>query len=100
MKPKDKGGVVDAQLNVYGVTALKVAGKRLNKHLHSSLRIGSLDLSICPTNVGNVRASTHHGWSCLSMLTGFFSFPEHILHCIVDRREGGSHYCAGLEPTP
>ncbi|KAN0092544.1 alcohol oxidase [Tylopilus felleus] len=38
MKPKDQGGVVDANLNVYGVTALKVT-----------------DLSICPTNVGNVR---------------------------------------------
>jgi len=41
MKPKAIGGVVDAQLNVYGVTALKVA-----------------DLSICPTNVGNNTNST------------------------------------------
>ncbi|KAF8553986.1 alcohol oxidase [Imleria badia] len=41
MKPRDRGGVVDANLNVYGVTALKVA-----------------DLSICPTNVGNNTYST------------------------------------------
>ncbi|OBZ66993.1 Alcohol oxidase [Grifola frondosa] len=35
MKPRNKGGVVDARLNVYGVEGLKVA-----------------DLSICPGNVG------------------------------------------------
>lgn len=28
MKPREQGGVVDAQLNVYGVTGLKVAGMR------------------------------------------------------------------------
>ena len=26
MKPREEGGVIDAQLNVYGVTGLKVAG--------------------------------------------------------------------------
>ncbi|RXW15040.1 hypothetical protein EST38_g10808 [Candolleomyces aberdarensis] len=35
MKPRDKGGVVDSRLNVYGTTQLKIA-----------------DLSICPENVG------------------------------------------------
>jgi alcohol oxidase len=35
MAPRDKGGVVDADLNVYGVTGLKL-----------------YDLSICPGNVG------------------------------------------------
>ncbi|CAD0097278.1 unnamed protein product [Aureobasidium mustum] len=35
MAPRDKGGVVDANLNVYGVTGLKLC-----------------DLSICPGNVG------------------------------------------------
>jgi hypothetical protein len=30
----------------------------------------------------------------------YLSFIEHKLHCVVDRREGGSHYCAGAEPTP
>ncbi|KAI9460288.1 GMC oxidoreductase-domain-containing protein [Boletus coccyginus] len=41
MKPKDQGGVVGPNLDVYGVTGLKVA-----------------DLSICPTNVGNNTYST------------------------------------------
>lgn len=27
MKPREKGGVVDARLNLYGVTNLKVAGE-------------------------------------------------------------------------
>ncbi|GAA5907595.1 hypothetical protein JCM6882_004418 [Rhodosporidiobolus microsporus] len=35
MKPRDKGGVVDAKLNVYGTKGLKIA-----------------DLSICPENFG------------------------------------------------
>ena len=29
MKPRDQGGVVDAHLNVYGVSRLKVAGKKV-----------------------------------------------------------------------
>lgn len=37
MKPRDKNGVVDPRLNVYGTEHLKVA-----------------DLSICPANVGAV----------------------------------------------
>ncbi|KAG8212842.1 GMC oxidoreductase-domain-containing protein [Butyriboletus roseoflavus] len=41
MKPRSKGGVVDARLNVYGVEGLKVA-----------------DMSICPTSVGNNTYST------------------------------------------
>lgn len=41
MKPREKGGVVDARLNVYGVEGLKVA-----------------DLSICPANVSANTAST------------------------------------------
>lgn len=27
MKPREQGGVVDSNLNVYGVTGLKIAGK-------------------------------------------------------------------------
>ena len=99
MKPRDKGGVVDAKLNVYGVTALKVAGKRLNKHLHFSLTVGSLDLSICPSNVGNVRTRFYAPWMAMYEGVDFF-FLEYELHCVVDRREGGSHYCTGPEPTP
>jgi len=41
MKPREKGGVVDSSLNVYGVEGLKVA-----------------DISICPANVGANTYST------------------------------------------
>lgn len=41
MKPREKGGVVDSHLNVYGVKNLKVA-----------------DLSIAPANVGANTYST------------------------------------------
>jgi alcohol oxidase len=41
MKPRERGGVVDSRLNVYGVQRLKVA-----------------DLSICPANVAANTYST------------------------------------------
>ena len=41
MKPRQRGGVLDPRLNVYGVQGLKVA-----------------DLSICPSNVGANTYST------------------------------------------
>jgi alcohol oxidase len=41
MKPRERGGVVDSCLNVYGVQGLKVA-----------------DLSICPSNVAANTYST------------------------------------------
>lgn len=58
MKPRDQGGVVDARLNVYGVEGLKVAGVyqcNINSPALELFLIGGLlDLSICPSNVGNV----------------------------------------------
>ena len=68
MAPRDKGGVVDKDLNVYGVKKLKVAGMStslscttqdslmgvLNPIYCTQLLIfTSLDLSICPENVGS-----------------------------------------------
>jgi alcohol oxidase len=41
MKPRERGGVVDSRLNVYGVQGLKVA-----------------DMSISPANVGSNTYST------------------------------------------
>ena len=41
MKSRERGGVLDPRLNVYGVQGLKVA-----------------DLSICPSNVGANTSST------------------------------------------
>ena len=36
MKARDKGGVVDERLNVYGVKGLKIAGELFLCSLHSS----------------------------------------------------------------
>ena len=36
MKARDKGGVVDERLNVYGVKGLKIAGECLCYFLHPS----------------------------------------------------------------
>ena len=47
MKPKDQGGVVNKDLNVYGTRQLKIAGTP-----ESNLGLTALDLSICPSNVG------------------------------------------------
>lgn len=46
MKPRDKGGVVDSRLNVYGVQNLKVA-----------------DMSVCPSIIAAVRLSSPFGQS-------------------------------------
>ena len=56
MKARDHGGVVDAQLNVYGVKRLKLAGGFYPADPHQSLTLIS-DLSICPANVGSNTAS-------------------------------------------
>ena len=56
MKPRGEGGVVDSDLNVYGVQGLKVA-----------------DMSIAPGNVGSVsqfdRLTSSLYWSLLSQNT-------------------------------
>ena len=67
MAPREKGGVVDKDLNVYGVTKLKVAGtstssscksqhflsEATNPKFHTNmLTFTAPDLSICPENVG------------------------------------------------
>lgn len=77
MKPKDQGGVVGPNLDVYGVTGLKVAGKRRYRSHHALALLSDdcplIDLSICPTNVGNVRTRLHCKWSNLGLLTDLFS---------------------------
>ena len=55
MKPRERGGVVDSKLNVYGTQNLKVAGtlsicSRKIKNVKSMLLL--IDLSIAPANVG------------------------------------------------
>ena len=98
MKPRDQGGVVDARLNVYGVEGLKVAGMYQCKidppPLEHFLIGGLLDLSICPSNVGNVGFTL----SCRTILVdlevadySLFSL-EHVFHCVIGRGEGGIHY--------
>ena len=52
MKPRDKGGVVDSRLNVYGTKQLKVAG-RSSDGLTIMTDLNKIsDMSICPENVG------------------------------------------------
>lgn len=59
MKPREKGGVVDPKLNVYGVENLKVAGRsphygcgplRCSQWITNVHFASLLDLSICPGN--------------------------------------------------
>lgn len=55
MKPREKGGVVDTDLNVYGVTGLKLAGSYIEVLLVRSLHLLVMtDLSIAPSNVNCV----------------------------------------------
>lgn len=63
MKPRDKGGVVDKELNVYGVENLKVIGKSIildggfffksDNLTHMCGVCVCADLSICPGNGEN-----------------------------------------------
>lgn len=49
MKPREKCGVVDSRLNVYGVQGLKVAGT--SKICQKGNTYTPLDMSITPSNV-------------------------------------------------
>jgi alcohol oxidase len=50
MRPREEDGVVDGQLNVYGVQSLKVAGGyKISK---ANAEADGSDLSICPSNLG------------------------------------------------
>ena len=97
MKPRDQGGVVDARLNVYGVEGLKVAGKWHkivpNLHLPPLLTVDSPDMSICPTNVGNVRHVVFYVLANFEVAHCSFFRLEYLLHCIVGRGEGCDHNC-------
>ena len=59
MMPREKGGVVDSRLNVYGTDGLKVAGayyQLLTLAAMSGSPARLLDLSIAPGNVSTVSA--------------------------------------------
>ena len=60
MMPREKGGVVDSRLNVYGTDGLKVAGMyqllTLMAIAGSPAPLLLLDLSIAPGNVAAVSA--------------------------------------------
>lgn len=51
MRPREEGGVLDKDLNVYGVSGLKVAGKE-NLNSATWAVLTKTDLSIPPENVG------------------------------------------------
>lgn len=56
MMPRERGGVVDSRLNVYGVRGLKVAGTTYTTGTSElGADLGSIsDLSIAPANVSAV----------------------------------------------
>lgn len=57
MRPFEEGGVVDKDLNVYGVGGLKIVGKSLTPPRERWRINPEIDLSILPENVG---ANTNH----------------------------------------
>ena len=62
MMPREKGGVVDSRLNVYGTDGLKVAGayQLVTLTAMPGSFVRPLDLSIAPGNVSTVSAYFPH----------------------------------------
>jgi hypothetical protein len=54
MRQREKGGVVNERLDVYGVQGLKVAGELMCPFSKIILEIMSPDISIAPSNVAAV----------------------------------------------
>jgi len=54
MRQREKGGVVDERLNVYGVQGLKIAGELMCPFSQIIIEIMSPDISIAPANVAAV----------------------------------------------
>ena len=75
MKPREEGGVVDTQLNVYGVKGLKV-----------------VDMSIAPGNVGAVSVFLFM-YVILKINTGPMNLLEHVLDRPHYWREGCLDNC-------
>ena len=80
MKPRDRGGVVDTRLNVYGVQNLKVA-----------------DMSICPSNVASV--SLRSPFAQLACLTSPTGTLEHLLYGYHGRGKGRRDHRRGPEDS-
>jgi hypothetical protein len=96
MKPRERGGVVDSQLNLYGVTGLKVAGSyHFFPHLFClQFRLYSVlfsDLSIAPAITFNVSLLALASTS----LSDDYPSLEHLRHHSRDCRKGSPHYRQG-----
>lgn len=79
MRQREKGGVVDSRLNVYGVQGLKVAGQSILLIVTGIfIQHGNqLDLSIAPSNVGAV--STYTVMHLLGRISELWSYRTHTL---------------------